>query len=160
MTEPSYLPSSNPRVEPSRFPFRHSLPLQIRFSDIDMLGHLNNNVYMTFFDLGKIEFFCTVLGRRVAAPDLCLVVVHVDCDFLSPSFLGDDLQVWTRVERVGMRSLTLQQRIVDRTTGVTKCVGRTVMAGYDPDTLGSAPVKEEWIDALERFEQRKLREDV
>ena len=32
--------------------FRHTLPLQLRFNDIDLLGHVNNSVYFSFYDLG------------------------------------------------------------------------------------------------------------
>lgn len=156
-TEPSYLPSDNPRVQAPKFPFRCCLPVQIRFSDIDMLGHLNNNVYLTFLDLAKIEYFGSVKGSPVTAKDLCLVVVNVTCDFLSPSFLGDNLEVWTQTTRIGQRSIQLEQRIVDRNTGVTKCIGRTVMAGYDPETLGGADVKQDWVELIEQFEQRNLR---
>ena len=37
--------------------FHHSIPVQIRFNDIDMLGHVNNTVYFSFFDLGKARYF-------------------------------------------------------------------------------------------------------
>ena len=33
--------------------FRHTLPLQLRFNDIDLLGHVNNSVYFSFYDAGK-----------------------------------------------------------------------------------------------------------
>ncbi len=157
MTEPSYLPSDNPRVPASEFPFRHCQPVQIRFSDIDMLGHLNNNVYLTFMDLAKINYFSTIHGAPITAPELCLVVVNINCDFLSPSFMGDNLEVWTRTVSIGHRSFHLEQRIVDRNTGITKCIGRTIMAGYDPATAKGADLSPSWVKETEVFEQRKLR---
>ena len=57
----TYLPSDNPKVPAAEFPFRHHQPVQMRFTDIDMLGHLNNNVYLTFMDLAKVEYFAAVL---------------------------------------------------------------------------------------------------
>ena len=160
MTEPSYLPSDNPRAPRPEHPFRHCLPVQIRFTDIDLLGHVNNNVYLTLFDLAKIEYFGEVLGQRVTAPDLCMVIVNINCDFLSPSFIGDDLVVWTQVTAVSERSIRLEQRIVDRNTSITKCICHTVMAGYDPDTLSGAPIKPKLVEAFERFENRKLLKNV
>lgn len=157
MTEPSYLPSDNPRVRPSEHPFRHCLPVQIRFSDVDMLGHVNNNVYLTFMDLAKIEYFSAAGNQPVTALDLCMVVAHIDCDFLAPSFLGDDLAVWTRTVAITERSLRLEQRIADSRTGVTKCIGRTVMAGFDVADSVAAPITERWVQATERFEQITLR---
>ena len=35
----------------------HTLPLQLRFNDVDMMGHVNNAVIMEFFDLGKSHYF-------------------------------------------------------------------------------------------------------
>ncbi len=53
--------SDNSRIPEAGFPFNHRLELQIRFNDIDMFGHLNNSVYLQFFDLGKMNYFNTVL---------------------------------------------------------------------------------------------------
>lgn len=36
--------------------FRHRIPLQIRFNDIDLLGHVNNTVYFSFYDTGKARY--------------------------------------------------------------------------------------------------------
>jgi len=157
MTEPSYLPSSNPRVPAAEYPFRHCLPVQIRFSDIDMLGHLNNNVYLIFMDQAKIQYFSAVRGRQITATDLCMVVVNINCDFVSPSFLDSSLEVWTQVTHIGEKSVKLEQRIIDSNTGETKCIGRTIMAGFDPETLQSAAVSDTWVSLTEAYEQRKLR---
>ena len=33
--------------------FRHTMPVQIRFSDVDQFGHMNNSVYFSLYDLDK-----------------------------------------------------------------------------------------------------------
>lgn len=33
--------------------FNHTLPIQLRFNDVDKFGHVNNTVYFSFYDLGK-----------------------------------------------------------------------------------------------------------
>lgn len=53
----NYLPSSNPRVPAAAHPFRHCTKVQTRFSDIDLLGHLNNNAYLSIMDLAKSGTF-------------------------------------------------------------------------------------------------------
>ena len=40
--------------------FRHSIPVQMRFNDIDVLGHVNNSVFFTYYDLGKSAYFTTI----------------------------------------------------------------------------------------------------
>ena len=37
--------------------FKHLTDIQIRFNDIDMLGHLNNTMYFSYFDIGKADYF-------------------------------------------------------------------------------------------------------
>ena len=45
--------------------FKHSVPVQLRFNDTDALGHVNNSVYFTFYDLGKSEYFKAIRGEEV-----------------------------------------------------------------------------------------------
>ncbi len=156
MTIPTYLPSDNPHVAPAKVPFRHHLQVQTRFTDIDMLGHINNNVYLSFMDLAKLDYFTTISNGRLSIKDIRMVVVHIDCDFAAPSYFGEQLQVWTTIVHVGERSVTLEQRVVNEATGQTKCVGRTVMAGFDPATASGAPIDTAWLEAASAYEQRPL----
>ena len=42
--------------------FRHIIPIQIRFSDVDQFGHMNNSVYFSLYDLAKTTYIKDVLG--------------------------------------------------------------------------------------------------
>ena len=37
--------------------FRHELPAQLRWSDVDQFGHVNNNVYFALYDMCKTRYF-------------------------------------------------------------------------------------------------------
>lgn len=151
---PTYLPSDNHRVPAAKFPFRHRMPIQLRFTDIDMVGHVNNNVYLTITDLAKISYFDTLMPGRFDLHNINLVVVHLDVDFYRPSFLEEQIDVWTTVTSIGTRSLHLEQRVVERTKGETKCICRTIMSGFNSLTNSSMPIGDEWIEALEKYEKR------
>ncbi len=43
-------------------PFLHRTPAQTRFNDYDLLGHLNNNIYLVLADMGKAGYFPPPLG--------------------------------------------------------------------------------------------------
>ena len=156
MESGTYLPSDNPKVPEAQFPFYHSLPVQMRFTDIDMLGHLNNNVYLSFMDLAKVSYFSDVLPEGMDWKSLRAVVVHISCDFYSPSYFNESLEVWTTVTSVSEHSFRMEQRIVHSSTGQTKCIGYTVMAGFDPATAKSIKVDRHWVECVEKFEGRKL----
>ena len=57
--------------------FHHTLPIQLRFNDVDKFGHVNNTVYFSFYDLGKTEYFASVCPG-VDWEKIGIVVVHIE----------------------------------------------------------------------------------
>lgn len=147
--------SSNPRVPEPTQPFRHQTPIQIRFNDVDMFGHVNNALYFQYFDLGKLRYFQTAIGPDFAKRGFSAVIVNINCDFFSPTGVDEEIAVLTAVVHLGDKSLTLEQRVVNILTGDVKSICRTVMAGFDPVTLKSAPLPDSIRNALEAFESQK-----
>lgn len=127
--------------EPSR-PLNHRVDLQVRFNDFDGFGHINNNVYLEFFDLGKALYFNDLTGGEYDPEAISAVVVNINCNFYAPTRMGEPLQVRTACVHIGDRSLVLEQQIVNPDSGGVKCDARTVMAGFDIATQGPAPIRE------------------
>ncbi len=145
--------SDNPRIPDPESPFYHELPLQIRFNDIDMLGHMNNGVYLTMMDLGKAHYFNDVLGTQVNWHEINVAVVNINVSFFAATFLTDTISVVTRMVAMSRHSLTLEQRIIETTTGEVKCLARTIMAGYDVKTATSLPIDPEWFRKFSEWEE-------
>jgi len=137
--------------------FRHTLPLQLRFNDIDLLGHVNNSVYFSFYDLGKARYFETVKAQNIDWKKADVVVANVNADFLSPIYPGEPIAVQTCTVEIGNRSFKLLQQIVNTETGQIKGVCHTVMVGFDITAGRAAPISDEWKEALCRFEGKELR---
>lgn len=136
--------------------FRHSYPLQLRFNDIDSLGHVNNSVYFTFYDLGKSRYFETVKKQSIDWRKADVVIANVNADFLSPIYSYEQIAVETCCIEIGNRSFKLMQRIVNTTTGEVKGICRTIMVGFDVEAGVSAPISDEWKDAIRQFEGSDL----
>lgn len=151
-----YPASQNPRVPEASQPYRHITPVQLRFNDIDMLGHINNNAYLEFMDLGKTSYFNTVKPELVNWKNINAVIVNINCDFFSPGYIKESLAVLTTVTSISQRSLKMEQRIINVETGDVKCIGRTVMAGFDPKTAQGASIDPEWVKAICKHEEKEL----
>lgn len=136
--------------------FRHHMPLQMRFNDIDMLGHLNNSVYFTFMDLAKTRYFEAALGK-LDWDNIGVVIVNINCNFCAPTFFDDDIEVETAVVSIGEKSLKLEQRVFSPSNGQVKCDCVTIMSGFDIKTNTSVPILPEWVEGLEKYEGRKFR---
>ncbi len=147
---------SNSRIPNPLFPFRHALDVQLRFNDIDMLGHVNNSVYLQFLDLGKLTYFQTTLGPNCMKANPQVVVVNINCNFYAPSFLNEQLQVQTAVVHIGEKSLRMEQRIINSATGDVKCGAVTTMACVDLSTMKSTPIPADTIAAFEQYEGHEI----
>lgn len=132
------------------------MPLQMRFNDIDMLGHLNNSVYLTFMDLAKADYFRDVNGGDVDIRKMGVVIVNINANFCAPTFFNEKIEVETATVAIGEKSLTLEQRIFSVPDRQVKCCCRTIMSGFDIKTNTSMPISAEWVNKLEMYEGRKL----
>ena len=158
MKTPVSLPHcANEKVPQPEAPYFHKIPVQVRFSDIDILGHINNSVYLTFFDLAKADYFTTVTGRPVEKGELLLAIVNINCNFYSPGYFREELVVASRVKSISQRAVVLEQRLYNPESGDVKCIATTVMAGFDPATAAGVEIPDEIARQIEAFEERKLK---
>ncbi len=136
------------RLRPIPHPFRHQLDIQPRFTDYDAFGHVNNNSYMQYFDLGKAIYYTDMLGRTVTPELLSAVIVHIDVDFIEPTTPDEPIAVQTMTTAIGERSLTIYQRIVNPRTGHVKSQATSILAGFDIATQAGAPLNPELTAAI------------
>lgn len=132
--------------------YRHRLPIQIRFNDVDRYGHVNNNAYFAFYDLGKQDYLTSVLKIDYRADDVVPVIANINADFYQPVFYGDDIVVETCVSHLGQKSFTLSQRAVNEKTGATVCRCSTVMVCFSLKKQESADIPQAFRQAIEQYE--------
>lgn len=132
--------------------FRHSLPIQIRFNDVDRYGHVNNNAYFAYYDLGKEEYLRAVLSGEYRATTVAPVIANINADFITPIYYGDEIAIETRVGHIGRKSFTLEQRAVNTRTGAVLCRCRTVMVCFDFTTQQSAELPDAYRRAFSEYE--------
>lgn len=138
--------------------FKHVMPIQIRFSDVDLYGHMNNNAYFSLYDLAKTSYLRDVFGYKEEWNKLGVVVANINADFLAPVFFSDELVIETTVIHLGHKSMTLLQRAVNKASGVLKCQCRTVMVGYDMNTKEPVELPLEYKKAICAYEGKTLEE--
>jgi acyl-CoA thioester hydrolase len=133
--------------------FNHRETIQIRFNDIDVLGHVNNAVQIMYFDFGKVKYFETLKNQVLDWSGADLVMVNFNVDFIEPIFPSSHIVVKTKVYEIGNKSIKLIQILKDYETNRVKSVCRSVMCGFDPKTNKSMLISDEWRDLINRFEK-------
>lgn len=137
--------------------FKHVIPAQIRFSDVDQFGHMNNSVYFSLYDLAKTSYLRDVFGPQDWSK-FAMVVANINADFLAPVFFTDNLVIETTVLHLGNKSFTLLQRAVDTETKEIKCQCRTVMVAFDIESQLPIPIPQNYKDAISKYEGKSLEE--
>lgn len=98
--------------------FNHTLPIQTRFGDIDSLGHTNNTVYIQYIDLGRLRYLVDVLKEPMDWENHGLIVANINVNFLSPAKMFDEVEVRTKVVKIGNKSLEMYHQIYNKTKNV------------------------------------------
>jgi len=135
--------------------FKHKVPIQIRFKDIDRMGHVNNANYLTYIELARVKYFEEVVRMdRRWSPEVGIILARIEIDFKAPVFLHDHISVYTRCARLGTKSLTLEWVVVREKNGAEEVAaqGIAVLVCYDYTRETTVPIPEDHRKAIAAFE--------
>lgn len=132
--------------------FHHIMPAQLRFSDVDRFGHVNNSVYFSLFDMCKTHYFNDVVGTDIF-DRMAPVVVHIEANFISPVYFPDEIVIDTSIVKIGNKSFTLLQRALNQRTEEVKCYCETVMVMMDTVTNESVEIDSEFRTKVSSYER-------
>lgn len=136
--------------------FHHSTPVQIRFNDVDVLGHMNNVVYLSLYDTAKADYFTAVRKKQIDWKNVDIVVANINCSYIAPVFFGEKIEVLTACLYISEKSFRLIQMIRESDTLQPKSVCESIMVSFDPVTQTSCEMPDEWKRMLCDFEKRDL----
>ncbi len=125
--------------------------IQKRFSDVDMFGHVNNVYIQDYFDLGKTDFYANVLGSSMNWHKDSLVIVSVHSDYLEQTRYEDEVYVETAIEKIGNKSFTFLQKLMDKNRERVNAVCHTVVVGFDFEKQVSMPLLPDWVEKLKEY---------
>lgn len=101
-----------------------------RFRDTDAMGHLNNAVYLTYFEIARTAYWAALTGDR-NYQRVPFILAHTTIDFRSPAFVQETLLVGIRVSRLGTKSFECTYRVAEEQSDRLVCEGRSVQAIFD-----------------------------
>jgi acyl-CoA thioester hydrolase len=139
-------------MEIQEIDFFHQTTVQIRFNDIDSLGHVNNATIQEYFDLGRIEYFKTTFNTQINWKKFAAVIASIKTDFVLPIFINDKLVVRTKVTSIGNKSMQLIQHLTDN-KGNIKVISSSTMVGFDHKTQTSLAITDEWKESMNKVEK-------
>lgn len=126
-----------------------NIEIQMRFADVDMLGHVNNVNLQHYFDLGKSDYFQKVLDLKIPMSELGLIVKSTHNVYMAQVFYGSRIAVRTWTERVGTTSIVVKQVVYDCDNDEIKAESESVMVCYDFVGQLKRPLPDAWRQKLD-----------
>jgi acyl-CoA thioester hydrolase len=121
---------------------------KLRYGDTDRQGHVNNAVFATFLETGRVELLHDSTAS-VAEPGSTFVLARVVLDFRAEVLWPGSVEIGTRVNTIGRSSITLDQAVFQN--GRCVAVAQTVVVQVDADTRRSHPLSPAAIERLEKL---------
>ena len=132
--------------------FRFSTPIQVRFRDLDALGHVNNAVYFTYMEHARFKYFEQLGLMADDVSSIGFIIAEATCQFKAPIKLSTQLVVKARTSRIGNSSFSMDYRLEDEASGQVMATGRTINVAYDYAAGKSVPLPPDRRAAIEAFE--------
>jgi acyl-CoA thioester hydrolase len=137
-----------PRIE--QFPGRATD--LIRFGDLDPQGHVNNTVFATFFETGRVMLLREP-NNRLNPPGATSVLARLDINFLKELHWPGAVEIGTGTVEIGRSSYSFLQAIFHE--GECAATGRATMVMIDATTRRARPLPEEVVARLEALRLRE-----
>ena len=133
------------RVRPGRFEVPRTddghYAVNVRFSDVDVYGHVNNVKYFEYLQEARIRWMAAVT-RGMEVPPIHIVVAQTDVDYRRPILLRQEpYELWTSLGRLGDRSLTLDSEICDGDDVLARARVTTVFFDLEAQRSVSPPAQ-------------------
>ena len=117
-----------------------STPIELRFSDLDLYGHVNSVVYFSYLETARVKLFKDFF-QELTEKHIFTLVARAECDYKLPILFGDELIVSVVVARIGRSSFDLAYRLHDGGEK-TYATARTTLVCFDNVQKATVPVPE------------------
>ena len=131
--------------------------IQIRFRDTDVVGHVNNAVYVTYFEMARIVLFKEIFNwnsNRDYLNTAPVIVAMNSCNYKIPLFIGAKIKAECCVSKIGRKSFTIFTEIIDENNGAIYADGETVIVFYDYNIEKSIDIPQKYKLVLQKFSCR------
>ncbi len=133
--------------------YKFTMPLRVRWAEVDRQGVVFNGQYLTYFDVGITEYWRAIglpYPEGIAGTGSDLFVAQAVVNYHAPLEYDDMLEVGIRVARLGNSSLTFAIQI-DR-DGKCLTTGEVVYVTTGVVSRRSRPIPDKLRQRIEAFE--------
>ncbi len=131
--------------------FRFSTTLEVRWRDLDSMGHVNNAVYFTYLEQSRFHYLHELGVVPNDPSNVGFILAEASCQFKSPLELGERVTIYARVSELRNSSFVCEYRM-EGEDGRLAATARSAQVCYDYQNLRSIPIPDQWREAIVAYE--------
>lgn len=137
--------------------FKHIKNIEIRYDDLDTLGHVNNKAYLSYLEEARIDYHKQLFNWKHEL-EFNAVVAKIEINYRKPLYYTDKLMVYTRLLNTGTKSFELESYFITKTNNpdvISKVAdAKVVLVAIDPLTGHPVNLPEKEKQLLLEFENQ------
>lgn len=139
-------------LETEKAKFNFKMKLDIRWSDMDEMRHVNNAVYLTYFEQARVYYFqesCQWDWKEIG-----VILANSHVEYLRPVVFPNPTFVYVRTSKLGNKSFEIQYIITSFANGVEQLTttGYSTMVMFDYKTQGSVAMPDYLKERIKTYE--------
>lgn len=129
----------------------HICDIQIRFGDTDLLGHVNNAFYLSYFELARIQFFSEAFNDSIDWKDEGVLLANANINYIKPILLSDKVKIKTWICKIGNKSFTFKHEIFSDVSDIIFSKAELTLVCVSYKRNESIYIPENWKKTLEEY---------
>lgn len=128
--------------------------IQVRFSDLDVMGHVNNSVYLSYFEMARVTYFTPLMGNNWDWKKNGVILRKNEVEYHVPILLHDEPEISIYTLQIGNKSFTLgyELRVKDK----IYTTGSSILVCYDSENNKTIEIPFQMKVALESLKRNEF----
>jgi acyl-CoA thioester hydrolase len=147
----------NRKLNFKREDFKIKLVIPVRFRDTDMMSHVNNAVYMTYFEQSRFHYlkelgFDFIKNQK----DFSFILAEIRCRFLDPALYGEIIYVHIRISNIKRSQFEFEYLITCEKDSRTIAMAHSIQVVFDWEKHKLGRIPENLKEKIEKLEGKKF----
>ena len=114
--------------------------IQVRYADVDSMGHVNNAVYLSYFENARLHYFKHMLGGNWNWKRDGIILLKNEVQYIKSVLLEDSPEITISVQKIGSKSFVLGYEL--KVESVLYCIGSSTLVCYDSNIQSTILIPE------------------
>ena len=121
--------------------------IQVRFADVDVMGHVNNAIYLSYFETARMHYFNQLIGKDWDWVKDGIILLKNEVQYIKPVLMNDSPTINVSVDHIGNKSFVLSYNL--EVLGETKCIGTSTLVSFDNSQQNTTSIPDGMRSQLE-----------